>query len=86
MARNETGKTRGETRNKRLFDRAVGIRVSADAGFAKIMFEDDVVSEFWVSGKAGPDKPTFRESVLVIEPIRFLFDLVNERETSKSMA
>jgi hypothetical protein len=72
--------------DREVFDRAVGIRVSADAGFAKIMFEDDVVSEFWVSGKAGPGKPTFRESVLVIEPIRFLFDLINEPETSKSMA
>ena len=48
------------------------------------MFEDGVVSEFRVSGKAGPAKPTFRESVLVIEPIRFLFDLINEPEKSES--
>jgi hypothetical protein len=70
--------------DREVFDRAVEIRVSADAGFAKIMFEDGVVSEFRVSGKAGPAKPTFRESVLVIEPIRFLFDLINEPEKSES--
>jgi hypothetical protein len=86
MARNETCKTRGETLNKRLFDRAAVIRISADAGFATIMFKDGDVSEFWVSGKEGLRKPTFRESVLVIEPIRFVFDLINEPETSKSMA
>jgi hypothetical protein len=66
--------------DREVFDRAAVIRLSADAGFAKIMFEDGVVSEFWVSGKAGPGKPTFRESVLMIEPIRFLFDLINERK------
>lgn len=62
------------------------ICVSADAGFATIMFKDDGVSEFWVRGKEGLRKPTFREGVLVIEPIRFLFDLINEREPSKSMS
>jgi hypothetical protein len=77
--------------DRKVFDRAAVIRVSADAGFAKIMFEDGAVSEFWVSGKEELRKPTFRESVLVIEPIRFLFDLINESEksestTSKSMA
>ena len=74
-----------------VFDRAAVIRISADAGFATIMFKEGNVSEFWVSGKEGLRKPTFRESVLVLEPIRFVFDLINEPEksestTSKSMA
>jgi hypothetical protein len=70
--------------DREVFDRAAVIRVSADAGFATIMFKDDVVSEFWVRGKEGLRKPTFRESVLVIDPIRFLFDLINEPEKSES--
>jgi len=72
--------------DREVFDRAAVIRISADAGFATIVFKDGDVSEFWVSGKQGLRKPTFRESVLVIEPIRFLFDLINEPETAKSMA
>jgi len=71
--------------DREVFDRAAVIRISADAGFATIMFKDGDVSEFWVSGKQGLRKPTFRESVLVIEPIRFLFDLINEPEKSESM-
>ena len=70
--------------DREVFDRAAVIRISADAGFATIMFKDGNVSEFWVSGKEGLRKPTFRESVLVIEPIRFLFDLINEPEKSES--
>jgi hypothetical protein len=72
--------------DREVFDRADVIRVSADAGFATIAFKDGQVSEFWVRGIAGLRKPRFRESVLVLEPIRFLFDLINEPETSESMA
>jgi hypothetical protein len=72
--------------DREVFDRVAVIRISADAGFATIMFKDGDVSEFWVSGKEGLRKPTFRESVLIIEPIRFLFDLINEPEKSESTA
>jgi len=80
MTRNETGKTRGETRNKRLFDRAGTIRVSSDAGYCKIEFRTAPKSWFWRKGYDGLSKPWFRERVLVIQSAAFLFDLVKERD------
>ena len=83
MARNATGKTRGETRNKRLFDRAGTIRVSSDAGYCKIEFKDGSQSEFWRRGYDGLEKPWFCKRVQVISSAGFLFDLVNEHEKSE---
>jgi len=67
-----------------VFDRAVLIRVSSDAGFAKIGFERGVESMFWRTGPVGLGKPAYRERVLLLDGVRFLFDLVNEAESAET--
>jgi hypothetical protein len=84
--------------DRAAFDRASFIRVSADGGSAEIVFKPGSVPEkratlsqpptswFWVQDLAYPDRPSFRERVLRVEKIAFLFDLINAAAKAKEIA
>jgi len=73
--------------NLEVFDRAEIIRISSDAGFARIEFNESY-SIFFVNRKDDPGKfkPLHREHVLLVPALRSIFDFINAPETSKSKA
>jgi hypothetical protein len=59
------------------FDRAVAVTASEDRGVAEISFTPEHVSRFVIPGKANPNRLFFRENILVIRGLPWLYDACN---------